>query len=355
MIERPPEPERIRRYNRWSGVLTHLEPFRDLICWTEGLRSVGYVSDIICEKHLSRSRTEVKESARSISAHAEKSVQLLDQGLSGPPGVAFLPLYYAFLNLAKVYIVLANKRAQLEQERAHGASYQPRRKSSQSILTEEIELKQKGAIPLFYEALTGNRLSERNLVMRLRSVYSFIPEVSHEYTTYAHEPAALQDCVLTVRAVTPDSSALELRLTGASHPNGRNLRYIKAVRGFREEDISAGRFRSRDEAGTPERARNSLVNKYVRPYLLYDDLVSSKHLRTVVPVSNKRMLLPEELPILLGFFHLSNVVRYNPEFLERLEDSAFWPMVLALLRHGSFRFLQLFWSYVQQEWIFFTR
>ena len=70
---------------------------------------------------------------------------------------------------------------------------------------------------------------------------------------------------------------------------------------------------------------------------------------SLTPICNKQLLLPEELPILLAFFHMSNVVRYNPEFLVRLEDSPEWGLLHVFSRQGIYRYLVLFWSFFNQR------
>jgi len=67
-----------------------------------------------------------------------------------------------------------------------------------------------------------------------------------------------------------------------------------------------------------------------------------------VPLSNCELLLPEELPLIIAFYHMSMVVRYNPDALRELSNSQFWPVLLVLRRHGIYRFLLLFYSFVTQ-------
>jgi len=70
---------------------------------------------------------------------------------------------------------------------------------------------------------------------------------------------------------------------------------------------------------------------------------------TYTPVSGSNLLLPEELPILLAFFHLSNVVRYAPERLLKLHDSKASAVLQSLIRQGAYRFIELFWSYLNKK------
>ncbi|MDP2951759.1 MAG: hypothetical protein Q8O76_00395, partial [Chloroflexota bacterium] len=119
---------------------------------------------------------------------------------------------------------------------------------------------------------------------------------------------------------------------------------LQAFRGLHREAESAARLVSEWH---PKEDTASL-QACLRPPMLYeeiDQLVGSYHF---VPSSGGKLLLPEELPLLCAFYHMSNVVRYDPDTLIRLMDSKYWPVLLALRRHGTYRFLLLFWSFVNQ-------
>ena len=70
-------------------------------------------------------------------------------------------------------------------------------------------------------------------------------------------------------------------------------------------------------------------------------------LLTLTP-SDGRLVIPQELAVLLAFFHLSNVVRYDPERLARLYDSRAVPVLEALRRHGLLTYLTTLWSFLTQ-------
>ena len=55
----------------------------------------------------------------------------------------------------------------------------------------------------------------------------------------------------------------------------------------------------------------------------------------------------EEWPLILAFYHMASVARYNPEFLDQLRESRYWPVVAALTGHGLYKFLVLFWSFIR--------
>jgi hypothetical protein len=68
-----------------------------------------------------------------------------------------------------------------------------------------------------------------------------------------------------------------------------------------------------------------------------------------VPIRCLTILLPEEMPIVIGFFYSSSITRYKPDFPARLRDSMYWPVFVALRKHALYKFLLLFTSFVRQE------
>ena len=77
--------------------------------------------------------------------------------------------------------------------------------------------------------------------------------------------------------------------------------------------------------------------------------------RTTTAVMDVPMLMPEELPIALAFFHLSSVARYHPELLERFRSSRFWPAIAALRDHAVYKFILLSLSFVRRAHVAIDR
>jgi hypothetical protein len=109
---------------------------------------------------------------------------------------------------------------------------------------------------------------------------------------------------------------------------------------FRSAEVSAANF---GEAHRKLRA-------HFKWHMLYHRGAYGR-LNTSTPSSRATLDLPDEFCILMAFFHLGNVVRYDPQRLEQLMDSRAAPMVEALRRHGTLRFLVQFWSFVTQKQI----
>src|SRR5205807_1196296 len=105
----------------------------------------------------------------------------VDQVQRGPDIVAFLPAYYAILNLLKALILVGPHHASLPANRWHGASYDGYGKNSHDLLTEEIELKRGGAIALYFSTATGNPIKKKSQTILMRNLYPFITDISAEY------------------------------------------------------------------------------------------------------------------------------------------------------------------------------
>ncbi len=137
------------------------------------------------------------------------------------------------------------------------------------------------------------------------------------------------------------------------HPLTNRRRYLKIFTGLRSQPNQPERFASdKIMVSTDAEARARLLS-HTKRHLLYQIVRDLFHnpIGIYTPLSAGPMELAEEIPIWLAFFHLSNVVRYKPDTLARIKDSAAWPMLLCLQRHALLRFLVIFWSFMQQRTI----
>lgn len=268
----------------------------------------------------------------------------IDQALSGPNEVAFLPAYYAILNLLKVYILSSGKYQLLPANRWHGASYDGSQRTRQSLLTEEILLRSGGTVPLFYEVITGARVRDRTLV-KLRDVYPYIANVGLEWTmATGSRPLSMVGLASKVELVRKKKRARFEVVIFSDHPSDLSKRRIPALHDVNRVPKQSMIYRSSRAyaSGTPDEV---VIRGHIRSFLLY---APTEEL-AITPNCSPQLMLPEELPIVLAFFHLSSIVRYQPESFARLRDSKYWPVLSAMRSQGLFRFLTLFWSFVQQQ------
>ena len=353
----------ILRYDSTTIVSTRLDPLSDISSWFTGLRSRGFVADLLKNIHGFNDRDKINRASKAISSHAENAVNLLGQGFSGSIDVSFLPIYYALLNIAKIYIILKDKQSELEQQRKHGASYIP--KSSRDLMTEEIKLYKEGAISLYSQSITNQNLvgSKKAIPVKMNEIYPFIRSISHEFSEIYKPEQLYYPININLEGDDKKGYRLKADITNKTHMQNFNKRYIKVLNGFNlvPKVRKTKKCRLINATGydyyvtrlikdSKENAERQLIKQYLRRYLLSID-VQGNSASTITPISNNKLILPEELPILLAFYHMSNVVRYNPEMLEQLKDSKAWTLLLNLTRHGTLSFLELSWSAIQQKHI----
>ncbi len=339
----------ILRYDKVSEVTTPLDPIEDLLSWISGLSSLGYTSDILRNVHRISDTREIKNCAQLIAVHSTNSIGLIEQAYSGPAIISFLPLYYAILNLSKIYITLSGRRQDLERNRWHGATYNPE-KSSRDLLTEQITLKRGGVLPLFYEVLTRSTWGRNDIKIKLHDIYPRMLGISHEYQHAYGNPSSFQPIDLAVQGDLATGYYLEARLASTYHPNAGSRRHLKILTGFKPKPHEQGIFISERILATTTDEAHDILLQNVKRFLLYEPVTNIFGniigCRTVL--SSKNLLFPEEVPIWMALFHLSNIVRYKPEFLYKVKDTQAWPMLLALRKHTVLRFLLLFWSFAHQ-------
>lgn len=268
------------------------------------------------------------------------ALDFVDQSISSRPEVASIGCYYAILNLAKCYILASAQWSKLDSRLLHGLAYKTYAKDSHKLPTEELDLHSSGVIPTLYEVITGVSLSKQKV--RMGDVYPYILDVGAEWELATAESGRLATLTFEVRA---DARGRKLPWVEVIAPTTHALtaRVLPALVGFKRWKGSQVSF-----AGPP--AVHSvddvtLLRNHVKGFLLYD----SHTRRSVTPVSGRRLLLPQELPLALAFYHLSSIQRYNPEFMSRLKDSVFWSVVVSLQWHGLQKFALLAWSYLQQR------
>lgn len=278
---------------------------------------------------------------------ARSAVGLLEQAYSGSPLLSFLPLYYAVLNLSKIFIVASGRLIALERNRLHGVVYNPKRKLSHDFLTEQLLIKNAGVFPLFYETLTGSRPKSNRRVL-LEHLVPYLRGVSHEYHHAYRKVPPFQNIVVRTDRVG-ERFRLHALCKAPLHDLTANRSVFKVLVGFKK--AADGTFHSPLVAADSEQAAaDSLAQKYLRRELLADIVLDRNFVGTscMTPLSSRHLLMIEEIPIWLTLFALSNVVRYNPEFLDRLQDSKAWPLLLCLRKHVMLRFLILTWSFLHK-------
>lgn len=343
MVERYAYP--IVRYDDFRAAVTPLDPIEDASSWIASLRSQEYTSDVLRVVHEFKRNADIKRLARTIQTYSDNALSFLHQAYSGRARVSYLPLYYAILNLSKITILSNGLEKQLLDQRYHGAAYKPQSKDSHGLLTDTVQIHSGGALPLLYRSLVGEAVGFSKRLFNLRQFYPLVTGIQHEFSQAFKLPDPRQIFKIEIVKLNNGRYVLEAKGNNCKHPNANKLRYLKALREFKS--VSRNIFRSPSVAAINANEAAIDLCKYLRRELFYEptlnlerDMITGINL----PISSSNFLMPEEIPIWIAFFHISCVVRYKPEFLDRLENSKCWPVLLVLRKHAIFRYLMLFWS-----------
>lgn len=337
--------ERIFRYPETISVGSHLEPLTDIVSWIQRLRSRTYTSDLLNSVHGMSTPQAVDGATKAIKVHIDSAIALLEQSFASNPQVSYLPTYYAMASLAKIMIISKGYQQHLEQQRRHGASWSGIASNPRNLLGDHITLMKDGVIPLIYKSISGTQLpldSKNKRKIYLKDVYGHIVDINHEYLELTKQNPPLESITVSLEQDNHKyfvKVLLHPLLNRGALPRSR----YKIVQGLHR----VGQTRFESVRGTKE----DVLSAFPR-YLIYDASLPNEPISralTLTPVSASRLLLPEEIPLYLAFYHLSNVVRYDPERLYKFFDGEEVSLLLALSKHGIYRFLILFWSFMMNK------
>ena len=339
----------VHRYETTHLVTSLLDPLKDVVCWVKGLTSTKYVEELLESKHNLLGSTSVRERSKTIASFVHLGCEYLEQAEKGPPEISFLPLYYALLNLSKAYIAAGPYYPEISKNRKHGASYAPET-NARNLDNDTIRILPQGTIPLLYRTLVGEDIflnTPTPLILTMKDIYPYILGISAEYKmATGNEPKLIPFRILIAEGENNKRRITAQALRGYEPTLDKiNITHLQGFNGLHREGTNK-RILVSDWYEAEN--RDSLMS-CLRPAMLYGQLLSAETVIQYVPLcSKRRLLMPEELPLLYVFFHMSNVVRYKPEMLTKLMDSKYLPVLLALRRHGIYRFLLLFWSFFNQ-------
>jgi hypothetical protein len=334
----------IGRYPTDQLVTTTQNGIADALDWLGFLCAKDYLHDVLAKTH-GLSAQDATRRARKIIPHVRIAREYVQQSLDGPQELAFLPAYYAMLNLSKVYVLLGPRHADLKTNRTHGVSYNVERKDSHSVLTEVITLHPKGVFPLFCETLTGRPARKKSLNLQVKEVLPCIVPISYEYAQAAGSPGRV--CALQFGMVGNRCTATARDPT-SGHPlrAGSGLE-IPCLQGFVPSTPGSAHHFDGDIVRNPADFDGE-IRRQLKTHLLLRWKHQNPHYSFTL-LGPHKVEFPEEVPIWLLFFYMSSIVRYKPEFFSALKDSKYWPPISAARVHALLWFLLSFWSFVQRE------
>ena len=333
--------------DRYPSILTassNLDHFDDALDIIAFLGATDFVADQL-KKHHGKTDTDSQRIAKKIASHAKIAGHYTRLCLVSPPEIAFLPGYYAVLNLAKIFSLSGKYSIEFSKHsRWHGVSYDTNAKNSQGLLTEKLIIRKGGALALFYKTITDKPISQDKEIT-LRDVYPIVPGIGHEVqiVTKKSPPMILLEFSGELSKGTVKISVDAKNLSSRSPFTGY-ARTIPAIGSFKKKPKQSGIFEyvgRTQKTSLEEAAREVIKTEYLR-FRLPEHMVTTYSQNTSLPY-------PEEFASALVFFHLSSVCRYNPELLDKLSISEYWPLMLGTRRHTLFDFLLKTWSFVTQQ------
>lgn len=337
----------ILRHDKSETISTDLDPIEDILNLITTLKSSGYATDLLRETHGFTVNSEIKKTAKLIALHVDNAISLSQQAFEGTQETSYLPLYYSALNLSKVLLLLMGKRLELERNRWHGAKYNES-EMTKSFLNERIEIKANGTIPLIYKSITNKSIPRTGIKISLQELYSQITSVAAEYNTVTKEKRQMFLHTATIIEDNQNGHFIKIQILESNDkkhpPKPKQLKAYTRLKLIRPNNADPF-YESFRIKGDLNYATEQLKRSISR------NLLSDAHLGgpfinwvTYSPINGKIHVFNEELSIMLAFFHLSNVVRYNPEHLYKLKDSRYWSVMLALRKHGYLKFIKLMWG-----------
>jgi hypothetical protein len=331
------------RHGRSHSVSTPLDKYLEVRHWLSYLTAKDFLIDNLRTIH-GLTQSDALSRSKKIIPHAHDAIAFLTMADSSPTETAFVPAYYSTLNLVKICILASPLHGQLQSQRYHGARYEVDAKDSHSLMTDVVTVMSGGALAIYYRLLTGTGWGN-NRRIKIGDLYSYLTDVSHEYAVATgKEPlqATLQFGLIPAKR----KERIRVCLTASPRNGSTQLkaRDIISLKGFVPFNNERNHFHSSRtflRTDPPDKLLDLLFN---RQLIYYPD-----GNKTRVPLTGLKILPVEEIPILLTFFHLSSVARYKPEFLYKITESKFWPMVSAHLRQGLYKYLLLFWSHMNKK------
>lgn len=342
---RTPTEDFIYRHENFTIVQSNLDHTEDLLNLLSSLRSSGFVKELLVKYHGFSNKHEIDAVSKLVKFHIDNSIELAIQGLHSSPHTSFLSLYYSCLNLVKVYLLLLGQRKELARNRKHGLAY-IESDMSKDFLNEQVKILTKGTFPLIYQTLFHKTFAKSPYLVSIEEIYSNIHCINAEYITLCKDSVGFEEVRVAIKG--SEKKGFYINVDSFWEEFIRKDLTPRLIPTFNEiqNNINPTFFSTKVYKGNRDKVVNKIQEHNLNRNLLSDVILSWEKNKnsSIIPINGRNHVFNEDLYIFLAFFHLSNVIRYNPEHLHKLMDSRYWTVILALRRHGFFRFLTLMWG-----------
>lgn len=320
----------------------------------DDLRNVysSLLSDSLIERYYLRMQGVVpkKTTVELIKLHVRIALSYLDDSIKSSIDTSFLPSYYCFLNVAKVFMIFKLGPERVRQNSLHGASYKRNQKRQLDVYPE-------GSIPSFIYALHDIKITEE-FKISADDLLKYTYCISADYADVHQAQKLIHHLVVSVRLASISNGN---RMVVAELPDGLStvdmpdLELIPAFRNLKidqrnqavskvyiDKSIPTAQILSEclDRSYFTDVVEIAKENKNGASYLI------GPYQFIRVPVFEKdfKHRFGQEVNLLLLFYFMSCVCRYNPLELDKLKKSESWSIFLALRSHGAIDFLEAMWS-----------
>jgi hypothetical protein len=278
------------------------------------------------------------------------------------PRSAALLYYYCFLQLSRAYILLHEPTEILGKRPHHGLTVDL--SVSKPFIQQKVSVKPSGIFPLFYKIFTDNPIDPQEL--SIQRCLSYCSDISHQYTSGGFGLKSIYEARLVMavneinknawgiialagglinlskypRASTPIAKAYQqielpnqmtnelFNIKGNMHPYYEYLQEINTHPYLGESIIPEWQIR-----GTIEDSFKAVLD---HTYFL--DESSFTIARPYKPRSETWMR--EAISIYIVMFYLSNVVRYQPDYLDHLLDTKEAWLIEGFIKSSPLTFLR---------------
>lgn len=270
--------------------------------------------------------------------------------------------YYSFLNLVKAYLILNTPDKIIGKKIFHGLSFI---KDNLKFSKQRIKVSRNGVFPIFHKSDTGNSLPN-NTTLNIVNLFSYCHEIGYQYQSGKFGLSKIIPCYCALAI----NNALKNSWTiVAIQFFDRIIPYKSIIKCFEEyfeeidfsKDISGeifqiqgwnhGKYRYYQSKNPkplkpdgksfqieiPEELKLALNKVFNGNYYPddYDFVISLPYL------PNKQLQMNEPLAIYSIMFYLGSLVRYKPEYLEKLLQTKPAWLIESFVRTCPLTFLQI--------------
>lgn len=333
------------KFDHYEHFSTKLNPIDDFLALLGSLKSREIASKIYVGYNPNANAAEINAVVKMVSAHIDLGINLFRSALKDDITISFNNIYYAMLNTCKAGLALRKGTGVVTSNKWHGATYNINIGGTGGLMDEEVKLKSGGIITRVYEDIMGRTPTFVDINLKLSDVYPWISCISYEYMQF-YGKAFIPVEITTLATGNTNEWKLEI---SQEENIALDLSKMKIIRDTNSFVVDGTKYVSLDvEVNvSQEDAKKLLCKKLIEKQLIDEtsDIFGSTLIRS--PYNTLLHKLPKEVAILLAFYHLSNVVRYNPVYLiENIMQSKDYAVVIGLQRHGVLSFLEGYFSHI---------